>query len=188
MIRSLILLAAPILCLGFSRLTSVTRTEVTTPVIVGSTPPIENFDPLGFSKNEQNALLYREAELKHGRLAMISALCFPLIEGSTHQPAIHQFSNLPANSQLGIVGLMFISEFSSMVRGWKNPFDKSSTSNYFKIAKNYQPGDFGFSTGLDLESDEGKTLLNKELNNGRLAMIGVLGMMAQELVSNKAIF
>ncbi len=188
MIRSLLLLTVPFFCFGFSRLTSVTRTKTVAPVIVGSTPPIENFDPLGFSKDEQNKLLYREAELKHGRLAMISALCFPLIETSTHQPAVHQFSNLPANSQLGIVGLMFISEFSSMIRGWKNPFDKTSTSNYFKIAENYQPGDFGFSTGLDLESDEGKKLLNKELNNGRLAMIGVLGMMAQELVSDKAIF
>jgi hypothetical protein len=30
--------------------------------------------------------------------------------------------------------------------------------------------------------------MNKELNNGRLAMIAALGMMAQELVTNKPIF
>jgi len=75
-----------------------------------------------------------------------------------------------------------------MIRGWKNPFEKDSTSNYFKLLENYQPGDLGFEIITDLDSEKGRELLNKELNNGRLAMIAALGMIAQELVTKQTLF
>jgi hypothetical protein len=56
------------------------------------------------------------------------------------------------------------------------------------LNEEYQPGDLGFSLGDDLTSDKGKELLNKELNNGRLAMIASAGMIAQELVTSQSIF
>jgi len=43
-------------------------------------PGDAGFDPLGFCQDVQQFVDYREAELKHGRMAMIAALVFPLAE------------------------------------------------------------------------------------------------------------
>ena len=157
-------------------------------VFEGSTRPLGYFDPLGFSKEGDLAKqqFYREAELKHGRLGMVSAITIPIIEKMTHQSAVHDFDELPIVMQMGLTGLMFSSEFASMLKGWKNPFE--SNENIFRLNEEYQPGDLGFSLGDDLTSDKGKELLNKELNNGRLAMIASAGMIAQELATNQPIF
>ena len=83
---------------------------------------------------------------------------------------------------------MFVSEFSSMIYGWKNPFIKNNSNLYFKLKEDYQPGDLRFSLTEELTDEKGITLLNKELNNGRLAMIGSFGIIVQELITNKPLF
>jgi len=180
MIKSLLFLLLPLISSGYNILGSSTRTSK--PIIVGSTKPIENFDPLNLS-SEENTPLLREAELKHGRLAMLAAAGIPVAEMMTKTTSIHDFDKLSPALQLGFVTLMLASESSSMIRGWKNPFE--DPSNKYELKENYQPGDYNFGLNYDLE-DEGSTrLLNIELNNGRLAMIGALGMIVQELVTNK---
>lgn len=180
--KSIFFLLLPMLTSAFSRLTSVSRSAMKEPVIRGSTPPIENFDPFQFSKDNDRMVFFREAELKHGRLAMVASTIIPIVENFTHRTGIHEFDNLPTNIQLLITGTMFISEFSSMIRGWENPVKKP-----FTLRKDYQPGDYDFDT-IDVTTDNAGDLLDKELNNGRLAMIGALGMIAQELVTNKPLF
>ena len=51
------------------------------------------------------------------------------------------------------------------------------------------PGDLGFDPlGLKPTNDKDlKSMATKEINNGRLAMIGIAGMVAQELVSGMKI-
>ena len=51
------------------------------------------------------------------------------------------------------------------------------------------PGDLGFDPlGLKPTNDKDlKNIATKELNNGRLAMVGIAGMVAQELVSGMKI-
>jgi hypothetical protein len=133
------------------------------------------FDPSVVAKGIQ-PLFLREAELKHGRLAMVSSLLLPLSEIGTHTLGIHRFETLPYEIQTGVVVLMFMSEFRTLNLGWdpKVPF---------RILDTYTPGDFGFLLPPPLESTS-----DSELNHGRLAMLGMLGMMAQELVTHRPLF
>ena len=164
-------------------LSSVSSLDINNkPIIRGPTAPLKNvdlFDQSIFAKNIQPVFL-REAELKHGRLAMISTILLPLMELYSSKPGIDFFQD---NSEYIPFGLyfMFISEFSSIIRGWENPVVKP-----FSIKEDYQPGDFGLKFGVkdDMLGDK----MDKELNNGRLAMIGILGMMAQELVTQQKLF
>jgi len=152
------------------------------PVIRKPTAPLENvelFDQYIFAKNIQPVFL-REAELKHGRLAMVGSILLPIYEQFSDNLGIHFFQD---NSEFIGLGLsfMFISEFSSMIRGWENP-----TVKPFALKEDYQPGDFGLNFGANEESLG--IQMDKELNNGRLAMIGILGMMAQELATQQQLF
>jgi len=152
------------------------------PIIRGPTAPLKNIDVFDSSvaaPGVQPSFL-REAELKHGRLAMISSILFPLMEQSSGELGINFFQNHPEFVELGM-SFMFISEFSSMIRGWQNP-----TVKPFALKDDYQPGDFGLTFGVTDETLGDQ--LDKELNNGRLAMVGILGMMVQELVTQQPIF
>ena len=152
------------------------------PIIRGPTAPLEKvvlFDQSIAAPGVQPSFI-REAELKHGRIAMVSSVLFPLMELSSGDLGINFFQDHPEFALLGS-SFMFISEFSSMIRGWENP-----TLKPFALKGDYQPGDFGLTFGLT-EKNLGDQL-DKELNNGRLAMVGILGMMVQELVTQQPIF
>lgn len=147
-------------------------------IISGSTPPLENFDPLGFSEKKDIAYL-REAELKHGRWAMIGTTSILSIEHFTHRPAIYEFQDLADSKQLLIVGLIAATEFQTMLKGWKKPWKEE-----FTLQDEYQPGDLGFALPIMFSSNRTQKMMNRELNNGRLAMIAFIGMLSQELVTN----
>jgi light-harvesting complex I chlorophyll a/b binding protein 1 len=152
------------------------------PMIRRPTAPLENvdlFDQSVLAKGFQPVFL-REAELKHGRLAMVASILLPLSEQYSDNLGIHFFQDHPEFVSFGL-SLMFISEFSSMIRGWENPLVKP-----FALKADYQPGDFGLTFGVNDETMGNQ--MDKELNNGRLAMIGILGMMAQELVTQQQLF
>lgn len=183
MMKSFFMFLLPSIVVAFSRVTEIVKPTPVKPVIVGSTEPFPEFDPLNFAKDESRLSYLREAELKHGRLAMVASTIMPITELITHDKSIHNFDKLPVSIQIVIISSMFMAEFSSMIRGWKNPY-----TNPFELKEDYQPGDFGFELYRNLECDESKDLLNKELNNGRMAMIGAIGMIIQELVTDKLLF
>ena len=68
--------------------------------MVGALPPVGFFDPLSLSEGKTDAELkkFREAELKHGRVAMVASLGIltgeavnPFFDGKISGPAIYQF-------------------------------------------------------------------------------------------------
>ncbi|MDA7463479.1 chlorophyll a-b binding domain-containing protein [Candidatus Poseidonia alphae] len=176
-------LLLPLTCNAFAKIPHNVPSKIVKPAIVGSTEPLPNFDPLNFSSDETKTQFLREAELKHGRLAMLSSSIMTVSELITNEPSVHNFQSFPNMVQVGLVSSMFVSEFTSMLKGWKNPY-----TNSFELKEDYQPGDFGFNIIKDFHTSESIEKMNKELNNGRLAMIGVLGMICQELVTDKSIF
>ena len=72
------------------------------------------------------------------------------------------------------------------IKGWEAPGNEDN-----KVLKDdYYPGDIGFDPlGLKPDNFEDFAIMStKELQHGRLAMLAVAGIVAQELVDGKEVF
>lgn len=144
---------------------------------VGNIAPLGYFDPLGISDNKSESTLkyLREAELQHGRVAMMSFITLAGLDCAfPDEPAINQLSHLSPLEQSPYWFGVAAFEFARMLNGWTNP-----TKALFTLNEDYQPGNVFKVSKEDYNEDS----LNKELSNGRLAMIGCTIYMAQELMA-----
>ena len=140
----------------------------------GAVPPLGFFDPLGFCKvgDEAGFRKLRSAEIKHGRVAMmasIGAVGQHFIRFPGFEKAKGTFGVMASGEGVfGFFGIFILSAILELA--WR----ENENSRW--------PGDYGDPLGVKMFDEE---MRNKELGNGRMAMISVLGIFAAELATGK---
>jgi hypothetical protein len=154
----------------------------------------KGFDPLNCSTNISTLRKYREAEIKHGRLAMLGSVGWPLAE--IYHPYI---SNLMNKENL----LTSSGKVPSLLNGGLDKINPvffmtiiifTAILESITINKNYNidsiPGDLEFDPLKLYSTKNVKTkhdLELKELNNGRLAMMAITYYAISEFITNTPI-
>lgn len=139
------------------------------------------FDPVGFS-NWLPLNFVREAEIKHGRVAMLATLGYVFAEFVKLPGDVHQVTSLEAHDiavKSGALGQVLIwtsvLECVGMIALYQTMNGSGRTA-----------GDFKFDP-LGFAKDE-KTLKDyqlKEVKNGRLAMLAFSGIVTQAALTGK---
>jgi len=153
------------------------------------------FDPAGFAKSEKDLIQYREAEVKHGRLAMLAAAGWPLSELFDAKiakvfnltPIVDATDRAPSllNGGLGKISPIYWI-LCLMAAGFIDVYGiskgRSNDPNYF-------PGNLGIDPfGIyPKEKDAQMRMQTTEIKNGRLAMIAIFAFAIQEAVSSSGV-
>jgi hypothetical protein len=156
--------------------------------MAGIAAPTGFFDPLGLSAgvSDGELLFFREAEIKHGRVAMLASLGIlvgeqfhPLFGGNIDVPAYITFQQTPLQTFWpAVLAAVAFFEYPSVFT-----FEPPTTGKFWQVKTGREPGNLGFDPlGIKpKDPKELKDMQTKELNNGRLAMLAAAGMLAQEL-------
>ena len=163
------------------------RTPRTTPCTMHLTPGLT-------SDLEPGTVRYfREVEVKHGRVAMLGALGFlvgesfhPLFGGDIDVPSYIAYQQTPLQEFWPSVVLSIgVFEFFSITT-----IEGFGVKEEFASGEKRIAGDFMFDPlGLKPKDLAGlEAMQAKEINNGRLAMIGMAGMVVQEVVTGHKLF
>merc|ERR1719149_323580 len=162
--------------------------------MAGVSGPLGFFDPLGYCNEatEGKIRFYREVEVKHCRVAMLAALGYPIAEqfhplfATDDAPSFSAFQQTPLQTFWpAVVFTIAVIEVLSILPAFEDPNVEG-----WAIKTTHSPGDLGFDPlGLKpTDALELKEMQSKELNNGRLAMIAIAGMVVQEGVTGAKLF
>jgi len=148
--------------------------------------PLGFFDPLGFSKvgDEAGFRKLREAELKHGRVAMMASAGL-LVQSVAPFGYIEEgprgiFAATTPPSLYGFI-LIFVASGALELVFWKQDPNKDV-------------GDFGDPAGWGIFNNDPDPkrraewvlgFKERELNNGRFAMFATIGILTAELLTGK---
>ncbi|CAE8695354.1 unnamed protein product, partial [Polarella glacialis] len=140
-------------------------------VQLGAMEPLGYFDPLSLSKigEEDEFRKFRAAEIKHGRVCMMAStgLVAQHFAGTGGVVKGSMGTLLTESGAFGITVILVFSAFLEL--SWPENPDK-------------EPGNFGDPFGVNQYTPE---MRMKELNNGRMAMMSVLGIFAAEFVTGE---
>jgi len=149
------------------------------------------FDPMGFSES-QDLYAMQEAEIRHGRLAMLAVVGWPvselvgpkflLQEGGTAPSVLNGFGHSYGISFLGVLaffGAYGVFEYKTALRSTAtNKFGLMHEKDMEKVWKYGVAGDYNWDP-LDLYSKLGddcygrKGMRELEIQQGRYAMLGI---------------
>jgi hypothetical protein len=158
----------------------------------GAIAPLNFWDPLSLSADVDKAklLYYREAEIKHGRICMSGSLGFlvaeryhPLFGGDVDVPSV--YAPLATNLRTFWAALAVVVGFTeAYTSGW---FTEKRNAGERTLAEGLEPGDLGYDPLglLPTDPEELEEIQNKEILNGRFAMISLAGMVAEELITKE---
>merc|ERR1719386_524106 len=163
------------------------------------------FDPLGLGTDE-TFVPFREAEVKHGRLAMLAAVAWPLQEifhpvlvdaarssgfGGTKDILVATAGKSPSLlngglNQWEIAPTLAVAVFMASVLEKKDVDRRAAKGLKFnEYSKSELPGDLRFDPlriTRSLSREEKVEFLEKELLNGRVAMLAVTAYVLEEFV------
>jgi len=160
----------------------------------GASAPLGYFDPLGFCKgrNLEGVKRFREAEVMHGRVAMMATVGYLIGESTPtitygmnvhHTIANNQIPEVPGTVLFPFFLAINIAEALRASVGWVEP----GLGPLFTLRDNYYPGDLGLKLFKPTDAEGFANMQTKELNNGRLAMLAAAGMCVQEQINGKGI-
>ena len=178
-------------------------------LLAGDLAGDSGFDPAGFVGTKVDLYNYREAEIKHARLAMLAAVGWPLAE--LWDGPLASLLGLPSlidanggrdpsalNGGLGLISPAYwvaVVAFAGAVE-FVSENKKAASKKADKawmVNNKFLPGDLGFDPlglyvafGDDAEGSR-KWMETAEIKNGRLAMTAVLVYVIEEFVSGKAV-
>jgi hypothetical protein len=160
----------------------------------GQTQPLGYFDPLGLSADAGpgKILFLREAEIKHGRVCMFASIGY--LWGELFHPFYGEYRGQAINLVKGSVELNIFWVLLALVIAIPElpQILPKSKYNYYNGFMKFKedgriPGDWGFDPLNLKENFDFEEMQNKELNNGRLAMMAWVGMVGQELATGKTL-
>mmetsp|Transcript_2863 Transcript_2863/g.6161 ORF Transcript_2863/g.6161 Transcript_2863/m.6161 type:complete len:208 (-) Transcript_2863:389-1012(-) len=153
--------------------------------MAGFTAPFKGFDPLGLADlgSEETLAWFRAAELKHSRVAMLATTGYLVQAAGFHFPGMlskdvsfeslstmkpfDAWDAVPEAGKEQIIGAIFLAEIIS----------ESQSPHYLKGGDLptviFPPINFS-----NVDAETLKTKRNRELNNGRLAMIAIMSFVA----------
>jgi len=141
------------------------------------------FDPIGFSKYTELVPFFREAELKHGRIAMLAwvglvAPDFVRIPGERYSFEAVPLTINAHDALNGAVGVNF------QILFWIAILEFCCAKKVFEWNSVECAGDYGFGINFLPKDEEGqKRMRLAELKNARLAMVAFGGSITQAVIT-----